>query len=57
LGVNIKIDWRTLGHRVTGKVDMEQLVAGDATRLGEKLRRHNLTTDKASVFVRQPLNP
>ena len=36
---------------------MEQLVAGDATRLGEKLRRHNLTTDKASVFVRQPLNP
>lgn len=30
---------------------MEQAVAGYATRLGEKLRRHNLATDQITVFM------
>ena len=31
---------RSFGKRVTSRVEMEQAVAGYATRLGEKLRRH-----------------
>jgi DNA polymerase V len=36
---------RSFGNRVTMKVEMEQAVAGYATRLGEKLRQHGLSTD------------
>lgn len=42
---------RSFGQRVTQKVEMEQAVAGYATRLGEKLRRHNLATDHVTVFM------
>jgi DNA polymerase V len=42
---------RSFGNRVTTKVEMEQAVAGYATRLGEKLRRHNLATDHVSIFM------
>lgn len=42
---------RSFGERVTNKVDMEQAVAGYATRLGEKLRRHGLTTNQVTVFM------
>jgi len=42
---------RSFGSRVTMKVEMEQAVAGYATRLGEKLRRHNLATDQVTVFM------
>ncbi len=42
---------RSFGQRVTAKVDMEQAVAGYATRLGEKLRRHGLATDHVTVFM------
>lgn len=42
---------RSFGQRVTNKVEMEQAVAGYATRLGEKLRRHELATDHVTVFM------
>lgn len=42
---------RSFGQRVTTKLEMEQAVAGYATRLGEKLRRHNLATDHVTVFM------
>lgn len=42
---------RSFGSRVTTKVEMEQAVAGYATRLGEKLRRHGLATDHVTVFM------
>lgn len=42
---------RSFGQRVTMKGEMEQAVAGYATRLGEKLRRHNLATDHVTVFM------
>lgn len=42
---------RSFGQRVTAKQDMEQAVAGYATRLGEKLRRHGLATDHVTVFM------
>lgn len=42
---------RSFGSRVTTKVEMEQAVAGYATRLGEKLRRHGLATDHVIVFM------
>lgn len=42
---------RSFGTRVTTKVEMEQAVAGYATRLGEKLRRHGLATDHVTVFM------
>jgi DNA polymerase V len=42
---------RSFGQRVTAKVEMEQAVAGYATRLGEKLRRHGLATDHVTVFM------
>ncbi|SFV32223.1 DNA polymerase V [Devosia crocina] len=42
---------RSFGERVTQKIQMEQAVAGYATRLGEKLRRHNLATDHVTVFM------
>ncbi|KKB09428.1 Y-family DNA polymerase [Devosia chinhatensis] len=42
---------RSFGTRVTAKIDMEQAVAGYATRLGEKLRRHGLATDHVTVFM------
>lgn len=42
---------RSFGNRVTTKVEMEQAVAGYATRLGEKLRRHGLATDHVTVFM------
>ena len=42
---------RSFGNRVTSKVEMEQAVAGYASRLGEKLRRHGLATDHVTVFM------
>jgi|TARA_R100000365_G_C2738904_1_gene67803 DNA polymerase V len=42
---------RSFGERVTHKTQMEQAVAGYATRLGEKLRRHGLATDHVTVFM------
>lgn len=42
---------RSFGSRVTQKAEMEQAVAGYATRLGEKLRRHGLATDHVTVFM------
>lgn len=42
---------RSFGQRVIHKVEMEQAVAGYATRLGEKLRRHGLATDHVTVFI------
>lgn len=42
---------RSFGQRVTMKSEMEQAVAGYATRLGEKLRRHGLATDHVTVFM------
>nr|WP_314257928.1 Y-family DNA polymerase [uncultured Devosia sp.] len=42
---------RSFGQRVTHKGEMEQAVAGYATRLGEKLRRHDLATDHVTVFM------
>lgn len=42
---------RSFGQRVTRKLEMEQAVAGYATRLGEKLRRHCLATDQLTVFM------
>lgn len=42
---------RSFGERVTTKPAMEQAVAGYATRLGEKLRRHGLATDHVTVFM------
>lgn len=42
---------RSFGQRVTTKTEMEQAVAGYATRLGEKLRRHGLATDHVTVFM------
>ncbi|SFZ80758.1 DNA polymerase V [Devosia enhydra] len=42
---------RSFGERVTTKLAMEQAVAGYATRLGEKLRRHGLATDHVTVFM------
>ncbi|WP_092423235.1 Y-family DNA polymerase [Devosia crocina] len=42
---------RSFGQRVTSKIEMEQAVAGYATRLGEKLRRHGLATDHVTVFM------
>ncbi|MBF0680832.1 MAG: Y-family DNA polymerase [Devosia sp.] len=42
---------RSFGSRVTHKGEMEQAVAGYATRLGEKLRRHGLATDHVTVFM------
>lgn len=42
---------RSFGQRVTMKGEMEPAVAGYATRLGEKLRRHNLATDHVTVFM------
>jgi DNA polymerase V len=42
---------RSSGKRVTSPVEMEQAVAGYATRLGEKLRRHNLAIDHVTVFM------
>tara|TARA_R110002124_G_scaffold16882_7_gene71451 strand:- start:14090 stop:15373 length:1284 start_codon:yes stop_codon:yes gene_type:complete len=42
---------RSFGTRVTLKAEMEQAVAGYATRLGEKLRRHNLATDHVTIFM------
>lgn len=42
---------RSFGQRVTHKVEMEQAVAGYATRLREKLRRHNLATDHMTVIM------
>ena len=42
---------RSFGERVTHKGQMEQAVAGYATRLGEKLRRHGLATDHVTVFM------
>jgi len=42
---------RSFGERVTYKAQMEQAVAGYATRLGEKLRRHGLATDHVTVFM------
>ncbi|WP_172122490.1 hypothetical protein [Devosia sp. 919] len=42
---------RSFGQRVTSKVEMEQAVAGYATRLGEKLRRYGLATDHVTVFI------
>lgn len=42
---------RSFGERVTIKGAMEQAVAGYATRLGEKLRRHGLATDHVTVFM------
>lgn len=42
---------RSFGQRVTQKGEMEQAVAGYATRLGEKLRRHGLATDHVTVFM------
>ncbi|KQN75028.1 Y-family DNA polymerase [Devosia sp. Leaf64] len=42
---------RSFGERVIHKSQMEQAVAGYATRLGEKLRRHGLATDHVTVFM------
>jgi len=42
---------RSFGERITSKGEMEQAVAGYATRLGEKLRRHGLATDHVTVFM------
>jgi len=42
---------RSFGQRVTTRIEMEQAVAGYATRLGEKLRRHGLATDHVTVFM------
>lgn len=42
---------RSFGKRVASKVEMEQAVAGYATRLGEKLRRAGLATDHVTVFM------
>lgn len=42
---------RSFGSRVTSKVEMEQAVAGYASRLGEKLRRSGLATDHVTVFM------
>lgn len=42
---------RSFGKRVTAKTEMEQAVAGYATRLGEKLRRHGLATNQVAVFM------
>ena len=42
---------RSFGSCVTTKIEMEQAVAGYATRLGEKLRRHGLATDHVTVFM------
>lgn len=42
---------RSFGERVTHRSQMEQAVAGYATRLGEKLRRHGLATDHVTVFM------
>jgi DNA polymerase V len=42
---------RSFGERVTLKSQMEQAVAGYATRLAEKLRRHGLATDHVTVFM------
>jgi DNA polymerase V len=42
---------RSFGERVTQKGEMEQAVAGYATRLREKLRRHGLATDHVTVFM------
>lgn len=42
---------RSFGERVTHKSQMEQAVAGYATRLGEKLRSHGLATDHVTVFM------
>ena len=42
---------RSFGERVTRLEEMEQAVAGYATRLGEKLRRHGLATDHVTVFM------
>lgn len=42
---------RSFGERVTVKAQMEQAVAGYATRLGEKLRHHGLATDHVTVFM------
>ncbi|WEK03366.1 MAG: Y-family DNA polymerase [Candidatus Devosia phytovorans] len=42
---------RSFGQRVTNRLDMEQAVAGYATRLGEKLRRHGLATNHVTVFM------
>lgn len=42
---------RSFGQRVTTIVEMHQAVAGYATRLGEKLRRHGLATDHVTVFM------
>lgn len=42
---------RSFGKRITAKTEMEQAVAGYATRLGEKLRRHGLATNQVTVFM------
>lgn len=42
---------RSFSERVTNKSQMEQAVAGYATRLGEKLRRHVLATNHVTVFM------
>lgn len=42
---------RSFGQRVTMKGEMEQAVAGYATRLGEKLCQHGLATDHVTVFM------
>ena len=42
---------RSFGQHVTQRSEMEQAVAGYATRLGEKLRRHGLATDHVTVFM------
>jgi DNA polymerase V len=42
---------RSFGQRVTTRIEMEQAVAGYATRLGEKLRHHGLATNHITVFM------
>ena len=42
---------RSFGQRVAQKAEMEQAIAGYATRLDEKLRRHGLATDHVTIFM------
>lgn len=42
---------RSFGQRVTEIEDMSEAVASYASRLGEKLRRHDLATNKILVFM------
>ncbi len=42
---------RSFGQRVTTQAAMEQAVAGYVTRLGEKLRKHDLASNHLTVFM------